>query len=147
MSPGTALALGAVVIVGVLLAVAAVVWLEAGRGRGPEGPVYVIGEAVDFIAASIDQAVLDRVGPGGVQRIVEWSAYYLQGLAVPAHRRRGLTVVAGGEGNAIDYIRHELRKRGQDYSSADIAEVLAGEAAYLAVIGALGEEVKEQEPV
>ena len=147
MSPGTAVALGAVVIVGVLLAVTAVAWREASRERGPDGPIYVIGDAVEFIRARIDQAVLERVGADGVQRIVEWSAYYLQGLAVPARRRRGVTVVAGGEGNAISYIRRGLRKRGHDYSSADVAEVLAGEAAYLAAIGALGEEVKEQEPV
>ena len=133
-----------------LLALAAIVGavrLRRRVNRADRQPVYVINDAIDYVLENLDQDVLDRIRPAGVQRIIEWSVHYLQGLAVPARRRRGLRVVAGGEGSAIEYIRGELTRRGYDYSPSDIAAVLAGEAEYLAGIGALGERVEEGEPV
>ena len=128
----------------VLLAVSAVALIEARGRRVREHPVYVVDDAVSFIIDHLDHEVLDRVRPAGVRRIIEWSTHYLQGLAVPARHRKGLRVVAGGEGSAIEYIHRELAKNGYDYSLADIAAVLAGEAGYLAGIGALGERVTEE---
>ncbi len=127
----------------VLVAAARLVKLKGGRPR--EAPVYIVNDAVDLAVSSLDSVVLERIGRTGVRRIIEWSTHYLQGLAVPARQRKGLQVVAGGQGAAIEYIRGELARRGHDYSLSDIAEVLAAEAAYLAGIGALGERVKEQE--
>ena len=147
MSSGTAVALGALLLVLVLLAVAVVALVEARGRQANERPIYVINDAVDSTMETLDREVLDRIRPAGVRRIIEWSTHYLQGLAVPARLRKGLRVVAGGEGNAIEYIEGELARRGHEYSQADIAAVLAGEAGYLAEIGALGEQVKEQEPV
>ena len=109
--------------------------------------MYVVKDAVDFTVAALDADTLERLGPAGVRRIIEWSTHYLQGLAVPAPQRKGLVVVAGGEERAIEYIHLELARRGYDYSPDDIRAVLAGEAGYLAGIGALGERVREQEPV
>ena len=147
MPSNTALAVGVLLLVLVLLAVALVAMFNA-RGRRVAGPpVYVINDAVHFTLEALDREVLERISPAGVRRIIEWSTHYLQGLAVPARRRNGIRVVAGGEGNAIEYIHSELSKRGHEYSTTDIAAVLAGEAGYLAGIGALGERAKEQEPV
>ena len=143
----TSLVLGAVLLLVLMLSVALVALIEARGRQAPELPVYVVNDAVDFTVAALDTDTLARVGPAGVRRIIEWSTHYLQGLAVPARQRRGLTVVAGGEGNAIEYIHLELVRRGYEYSPGDIRAVLAGEAGYLAGIGALGEPVKEQEPV
>ena len=143
-----------VIVLGValiLLLTMAAVWLGVlirRRGnRADRQPVYVINDAIAYAVEHLDPEVLDRIRPAGVQRIIEWSVHYLQGLAVPARRRRGLRVVAGGEGRAIEYIRGKLVGSGYDYSRSDIVAVLAREAAYLAGIGALGERVEEGEAV
>lgn len=138
------IALGVALILLLALAATSVVVLARRRGnRADARPVYVINDAVGFAVEHLDPDVLDRIRPAGVQRIIEWSVHYLQGLAVPARRRRGLRVVAGGEDSAIGYIHGKLVGNGYDYSRSDIAAVLAGEAAYLAGIGALGERVEE----
>ena len=145
MPSGPVLALGAALLLLVLSAIGVVVLIERRGARPDRRPVYVINHAIDHVLEHLDPAVLDRVRRAGVQRIIEWSTHYLQGLAVPARRRTGLQVVAGGDSNAIEYIRGELAARGYDYSRSDIAAVLAGEAGYLAGIGALGEQVEEGE--
>ncbi|MDE0168168.1 MAG: hypothetical protein OXS29_01420 [bacterium] len=147
MSPGVAAAIGFLFLAALLLGVVVVVFREAGRRGRPEPPVYVVNDAVEFALASLDPELVERIGKAGVRRIIEWSTHYLQGLAVPSRRRKGLRVVAGGEGAAIEYIQNELVRRGHDYPTADIAQVLAAEAGYLAGIGALGERVSEEEPV
>lgn len=148
MPSGALAALGALLFVLILAALAAAALMEARSRRAAAAhPVYVINDAVSFALNALDPAAAERVGPAGVRRIIEWSAHYLQGLAVPARQRRGLVVVAGGEGNAVEYIRRELSRSGREYSPADIAAVLAGEAGYLADIGALGERADEQELV
>ena len=147
MPSGPVLALGAALFLLVLLAIGVVVLIERRSARPDRRPVYVINDAIDHIVEHLDPDVLDRVRRAGVQRIIEWSTHYLQGLAVPARLRTGLAVVAGGDSNAIEYILGELTGKGYDYSRADIAAVLAGEAGYLARIGALGEQVEEGEPL
>ena len=147
MPSSPVIALGAALILLALAAVGVAVRMGRRSNRADRQPVYVINDAIDYAVGRLAPEVLDRVRRAGVQRIIEWSVHYLQGLAVPARRRKGLRVVAGGEGNAIEYIRGELVERGYDYSRSDIAAVLAGEAAYLAGIGALGERVEEGEPV
>lgn len=140
------IALGVALLLLLALAAMSVAVLIRHRINPADGqPVYVINEAVEFVVEHLDPDVLGRIRPAGVRRIIEWSVHYLQGLAVPARSRRGLRVVAGGEGSAIEYIHGKLVGTGYDYSPSDIAAVLAGEAAYLAGIGALGERVEEGE--
>ena len=147
MPSSPVIALGAALVLLALAAVGVAVRMERRSDRRDRQPVYVINDAIDCALEHLDPEVLDRIRRAGAQRIIEWSVHYLQGLAVPARRRRGLRVVAGGEGSAIDYIHGQLVERGYDYSRSDIAAVLAGEAAYLAGIGALGERVEEGETV
>lgn len=147
MSPGSAVAIGFLFLAVLLVGVAFLVLREVRRRPRPEPPVYVINDAVEFALGDLDPEVIDRIGGAGIRRIIEWSTHYLQGLAVPSRDRKGLRVVAGGEDGAIEYIHYQLARRGHDYPTADIAQVLAAEAGYLAVIGALGERVNEQEGV
>lgn len=138
-----AIALGVALVLLALVALGVALRIERRAKRADRRPVYVINDAIDYAVEHLDPEVLDRIRRVGVLRIIEWSVHYLQGLAVPARRRRGLRVVAGGEANAIEYIRGKLVRSGYDYSRSDVAAVLAGEAAYLAGIGALGEPVEE----
>ena len=147
MSPASAAAFGFLFLAVLVLVVSLVLFRASGRRQRPEQPAYVINDAVEFAVGSIDPDLLDRIGKAGVRRVIEWSTHYLQGLAVPARRRKGIRVVAGGEGSAIEYIQSQLATRGHEYLHADIAAVLVAEAGYLAGIGALGERANEEEPV
>lgn len=145
MSAVTAVAL-IMLLVGLGIGLVAVMVLQEARTRRrPAEPTYVIDDAIAHALDTIDPDVRDRLGKAGVRRIIEWSAHYLQGLAEKGARRRGVTVVAGGEGNAIDYIVAQLATRGHEYTHEDVGAVLATEAEYLHSIGALGAMVDEAE--
>jgi hypothetical protein len=140
----------AVVLISLLIAfgvgLAIVMLLQEVRARAvDEPPTYVIEDAVAFAKARLEPDVLTRVRYAGVQRIIEWSVHYLQGLAEKAVRRNELVVVAGGEGNAIEYITGELAKKGHSYLATDVEAVLVTEGEYLASIGALGAVADESE--
>lgn len=141
----SALVAGALLIAALAAVVALLALREARSRRAVSEPLYVIRDATTFALEAVDPPVRERLGKAGVGRILEWSAHYLQGLAVPAARRRGLRVVAGGAEGAIDYIRESLRKKGFDYSREDVAAVLVAEAEYLVSIGAVGDAVSRTE--
>ena len=143
MTSGLALIFGSALLILILGAVLATILMERRKNRHHRQPVYVIDDAVEYALENIDPKTLDQVRKDGVRRIIEWSTHYLQGLAVPSRRRTGLQVIAGGDENAIAYIRQELLKKGHDYSTDALAEVLALEAGYLGSIGALGRKVEE----
>jgi hypothetical protein len=145
MSTSAAITLGAFLLAALLIVVGIMLFQEAKTRLVVAEPTYVITEAVDHAISTVGPEVLGRIRQAGVHRIIEWSAYYLQGLADKTARRKGITVVAGGEGNAISYIRSQLMRRGHEYTEDDIAAVLATEADYLASIGALGEPANELE--
>lgn len=142
MPAATAVALLAAFLIAL---VAVMLYQEARTRRVVAEPTYVISDAVEFAVDSVEEHVLRRVGKAGVRRIIEWSAHYLQGLADRSGRRRGITVVAGGEGNAIEYITAQLHMKGFDYTAEDVEAVLVTEAHYLQSIGALGAMVDEEE--
>ena len=141
----SALVTGALLAAAVAAAAAFIALRESRRRRSVSEPLYVIREAVAFALRTMEPSARERLGKAGVGRILEWSAHYLQGLAVPAARRRGLRVVAGGAEGAISYIRESLLKKGFDYAPEDIAAVLAAEAQYLVSIGAVGDAVGKTE--
>lgn len=136
---------GALLVAALAAVVALLALREARSRRAASEPLYVIRDAVVFALEAVDPPVRERLGKAGAGRILEWSAHYLQGLAVPAARRRGLRVVAGGAEGAVSYIRESLLKKGFDYSREDIAAVLAAEAKYLVSIGAVGDAVSRTE--
>jgi len=128
-----------------LLILAALAWQEAGRRSAPVEPAYVIDDAVGFAIVRLAPDVMDRLTPVGVRRVVEWSTFYLQGLADKRAARKGITVVAGGEHHAVEYIHSQLAQRGIDYDKHDIRAVLVQEAEYLVSLGVVGDPVSEDE--
>ncbi len=143
MSPQTAVVVGALLLAVFLIVIAAMVWQEAKRRSDSDRLVYSVNDAVEFVVADLDDDVRIRLGKAGVRRILEWEVYYLQGLA-EGKRAKDVTVIAGGHDPAVQYIADQISSRhGVDYAEGDIRRVLAGEAGYLATIGAVGEPVEE----
>ena len=142
MSPQTAVIVGALLLAVFLVVIAAMVWQEAKRRSTGGGLIYAVDDALEHVLADLDDEVLQRLGRAGVRRVLEWEVHYLQGLA-EGKRAKDATVVAGGHGPAVDYIAEQIELRhGMVYERADIRAVLAGEARYLAAIGAVGEPVE-----
>ena len=121
--------------------VAILLWQEAKKRRTDGPAIYVVSDARRFIRDNLDTDVRERVGNAGIQRIVEWEVFYLQGLAQKS-RRRPVETVAGGSESSIDYIRHQIAERhGFEIASDDIRAVLELEAEYLHSIGAVGDKI------
>lgn len=141
MTSEGAITLGALLFALLCVLVAVMVWQEAQRRtyRGP--PVYVIDDAVAYIASRLDSGARGRLGMSGVRRIIEWEVHYLQGLAQKS-RRNPVETVAGGSDASIDYVVAQIAEVNRTiYDREDVAEVLALEAEYLQSIGAVGETV------
>ena len=134
------LALGAILLAVLLATVAVMVWQEAKR-PGEGEPVYGVEDAVSFVWERLDGDTRARLLRSGVQRIIEWEVFYLQGLAQD-DRRHQVDIVAGGYPPAVEFIidridaLHEVA-----YSEGDVSSVLHNEAAYLQAIGAVGPRV------
>jgi len=129
----------AVALFAVLLAVTAlVIWQHASRTQ-PAEITFGVTDAVDFILPRLAPDVAARLGRAGVQRIVEWEIFYMQGLA-QERRSQPVVTVAGDYEPAVEYIVSEiLRRHAVTYPAADVSAVLDEEVAYLASIGAIGE--------
>jgi hypothetical protein len=143
VTPKTAVMVSALLLAVFLILIAAMVWQEAKRRSSHDPLVYSVDDAVDFVMTDLGQDVRGRLSKAGVRRILEWEVYYLQGLA-DRKKAEEVSVVAGGHGPAIEYIAEQINERhGVGYDPDDIRAVLAGEAGYLANIGAVGEPVEE----
>lgn len=146
MSPGSAVALGALLFALFLLIVGLMVWQEAKRRPGLPERTYVMSDAVRFIEGRLDEGTRRGLGRSGVQRIIEWEVHYLQGLAQKS-RRNPVETVAGGSDASIDYVATQIAEvNGVTYDRGDVAEVLRLEAEYLLSIGAVGEAVESEAP-
>ena len=131
--------LAAALIAVFLIVVAVVVWQHADRSA-PRAPTYGIQDAVEFILPRLDSEVQGRLQRAGVQRVIEWEIFYLQGLAQD-DRRQPVVTIAGDYQPAVDYITSEIALRhSASYSAEDVAAVLRMQVAYLAQIGAIGDE-------
>lgn len=135
-----AVAVGALLVAVLLAIVAAMVWQEARRRPSGEPVVYVIEEASRFVHHRLPPAVAGRLGVDDARRILEWSLFHSQVLAV---RRVGPPPVLGS-GDTIDYVVERSRAAGYDYDPMDIGAVIAAEADYLFSIGAIGERAEEE---
>ncbi len=141
MSGFTTVALGALLAAVFLSLVAILLWQEAKRRRTGGEAVYVVSDARSFIRDNLDPEVRRRVGDAGIQRIVEWELFYLQGLA-QKHRRQPVETVAGGSEASVEYIGGRIAERhGMEIPSDDIRAVLELEAEYLQSIGAVGQRI------
>lgn len=135
MSP---LLLGALLLALLLGLAAALVWQEAKQRALPEQLTYVLEDAVQFV----DQQVGDvrELTSEDIRRILEWEVLYLQGIS-PRGAGRLEPVRVGNSDDATHFILDQLGRPAR-YSEDDVRRVLAGEAAYLASIGALGAAVE-----
>lgn len=129
----------ATALIGIFLLVAAlVVWQHAAKVSATL--TYGVEDAVEFVLERLQRPVRERLGESGVRRILEWEVFYLQGLA-QVDRRHAVETIAGPYGPAIDYIGERIESSlGKPYSPEEIREVLELEVAYLATIGAIGDE-------
>lgn len=145
MSPASTIALGAFLFALLLIIVAAFLWQE-GKRRAPFEPVvYGVEQAVDFIATRLDGESRARLKRAGIQRIIEWEVFYLQGLA-QEDRHQLIEAVAGGTDSVVEWIAERLATVNKvQYKEDDIRRVLALEADYLDSIGAVGRPVGEGE--
>jgi hypothetical protein len=131
-------------LVGVLLVIVALmVWQESRRRPSYEPLEYVVNDAVKHIAERLGEDT--ELRNADIRRIIEWEVFYLQGLAQKT-RSNPVETVAGGHELSIEYIADQIHsKHGVSYPQADIAEVLRLEADYLMAIGAVGEQVGDEE--
>lgn len=129
------LAIAAIAVL--LLVMVAVTWQH---GRHPlQGEVILgIDDAVEYMVARVDSAILERLGRTGLRRIVEWEIYYLQGLA-QEDRRRPIDAIAGDYEPAVSYIVNQIATlHGATYAASDVGRVLEVLVSYMASIGAVG---------
>lgn len=138
MSP---LILGALLVAVLLGIAAAMVWQEAVKRPSAEPLTYVLEDAVRFIDDGFGtDSALTR---DDVRRVLEWEVIYLQGVS---SRSTGplQPVRVGGSDDGVQFISRQITRRsGRRYSEEAIRAILAGEAGYLASIGALGARVEE----
>lgn len=145
MSPTSTLTLGALLFAVFLAIVAALVWQEGKRRAGKQVVIYGVEEAIDFIAVRLDDDTRARLRRSGVQRIVEWEVFYLQGLA-QEDRHQPIEAVAGGTEPVVEWISERLATVNKvQYQEDDIRQVLGLEAEYLVSIGAVADPVEEDE--
>ncbi len=141
MSGFTSVALGGLLAAVFLFLVAILLWQEAKRRRDDNTVTYVVSDALGHIESNLAPEVRQRLGDAGIQRIIEWELFYLQGLA-QKNRRQTVETVAGGSDPAVSYISGQIAKRhGAEIPSDDIRAVLELEAGYLQSIGAVGEQI------
>ncbi|MDE0122780.1 MAG: hypothetical protein OXN80_09395 [bacterium] len=142
MSGFTSVALGGLLAALFLALVAILLWQEARRRGAGEGVTYVVSDAVGHIRENLASEVYERLGDAGIQRVIEWELFYLQGLA-QKDRRQPVETVAGGSDSAVSFICQQISQRHPaGITSDDIRAVLALEAHYLQSIGAVGERVQ-----
>lgn len=96
--------------------------------------VYSVEDAVEFVWEGLSDNTREAIGRGDVRRILEWEMHYLQR---PDHRE-GAAVVGGID--AAAYAQERAIEQGYGYEPAVIFEVLDLQAAYLAELGAVGDE-------
>ena len=135
MSP---LLLGALLLALLLGLAAALVWQEAKQRSFPEQPTYVLEDAVAFVERQLGDT--GRLAPQDIRRILEWEVVYLQGIS-PRGAGRLEPVRVGNSDDATHFILDQIGQPAR-YSGDEVRLVLAGEAAYLVSIGAVGAAVE-----
>jgi hypothetical protein len=136
-----AVAVGALLFAVLLVVVAALLWQEARAGSARE-PVYVLDDAVEHVIPRLSPAASTRLDRADVTRILEWG---IEEHVAKAEVGDAAPVI--GSGDTIEALMERSRREfGEPYDPIDIAEVIAAESDYLAVIGAVGPRVGETAP-
>ena len=135
MSP---LLLGALLLALLFGLAAALVWQEANQRAMPEQLTYVLEDAVGFVSQEVGD--VSHLSSEDIRRILEWEVIYLQGIS-PRGAGRLEPVRVGNSDDATRFILEQVGQPTQ-YTEDDVRRVLAGEAAYLVSIGAVGAAVE-----
>ena len=124
-------------LVGVLIFFGVGLFLQERRPR-EVAIVYSVEDALDFVWSGLSESTKSKIGRRDVRRILEWEMHYLQR---PDHRE-GAAVVGGDD--AAAYAQERAIEQGYGYEPPVIFEVLDLQAAYLAELGAVGEEAGQE---
>ena len=140
----TAVVVGAALVVFFLLLVAVMAWQEATARHSPSPSEYILGDAVSWIRPRLTSEVRSRVSAEDALAILEWQVYLLQ-TSVRGVRPGEGEVIVGDTAQSVEYICRQLEHlQHRQIDSEDVAAVLAGQGAYLASIGAVGDPVGDQ---
>lgn len=136
--------LTALVVVAIgLVAVGAVTGRLAGQ---PRRSVFVMEEAVHFVADRLPDEITAKLSYDDVQSILGWHMDYLEEKGVAGetddvldHLPAGPVVTADDEG--VAYVIGKCSEAGLDVDDVEVVEVIERELDYLRAIGAIGPAV------
>lgn len=98
--------------------------------------VYSVEDAIEFVWEGLSSETRQTIDRSDVRRILDWEMHYLQR---PDHRE-GPAVVGGID--AAAYAQERSIEQGYGYEPPVIFEVLDLQAAYLAGLGAVGDQAE-----
>lgn len=140
-----------IVVFVILSAVAVVVigLVAVGRLAGqlaeqPRPALYDRAEAVEFVADRLPDDVTAELSYDELTRLLQWHLDYLEERGVA--RAQGVDNVASGplvaaEDDALAYVIGKATDEGLDVDDVVVVNVIEGNEAYLAAIGAIGGEL------
>jgi hypothetical protein len=141
-----------VIVVFVILSAVAVVVIglvAVGRLAGqlaeqPRPALYDRAEAVEFVADRLPDDVTAELSYDELTRLLPWHLDYLEERGVA--RAQGVDNVASGplvaaEDDALAYVIGKATDEGLDVDDVVVVNVIEGNEAYLAAIGAIGGEL------
>ncbi len=140
-----------IVVFIVLSAVAVVVigLVAVGRLAGqlaeqPRPALYDRAEAVDFVADRLPDDVTAELSYDELAQLLQWHLDYLEERGVA--RAQGVDNVASGplvaaEDDALAYVIGKATDAGLNVDDVVVVNVIEGNEAYLAAIGAIGSEL------
>lgn len=122
---------------------AVVLGREASRlHEEPPRPVFVLEEAVQWVAGHLPFEVSAVLSHDDVRRILQWNLAYFRSRGVSsngesAEQATSNVIVGGAE--TVDYVLVQARAAELDYTAVQVHAVLDAQMAYLEAIGALGQ--------
>ena len=100
-----------------------------------------VEESIKYITPRLSESTREVIGAKSVRRILEWEMKFLQD-SLDADPDQ--VVVLGGDA-AVRYVIERTARQGYEYEPAIVREVLQLQAEYMASIGALAEQVADDE--
>lgn len=132
----------AMVVVGVIVAIAAVIVIrEAGRlAKEPPPPIFDLDEAYEWVVKHVPDDVAATLTPDDVRRILELQIEFFERKGVSGNgssaHQPGDAVISGAE--TVEYIVEQSAATGEAYLPEQIHAVIETQLSYLRAIGAIG---------
>ena len=136
------------VVVGALLVVA-IALVAVGRATSelasaPPRSSYALEEAVQFVADRLSTDASSQLSYAEVDQLLGWHLDYLEDRGVASEGQPEVPTsgpLVADEDDALAYVLGRADAAGLEVADEHVAEVLAGDIAYLEAIGAIGAEV------